>query len=430
MKTLIITFIILAALTINKDIHSQSIINTVGTNGVFSLKNGSTSYFTLSQSTGEVNFTKMLRLEKTSSSTTGVLYKGENRFLHTFGSDNMFVGENSGNFSLNGPLNTAFGNNTLTDLTSGHSNAAFGLQALMRNTTGIENSAFGVASMTQNTTGSFNSAFGTNSLRNNITDTGNCAFGYNSMGGLNFGSYNSAFGYNSLFSNSTGNYNSAFGSGALENNSTGSYNTAVGVNAGSIITTGNNLVCIGYNSQPSSGTVSNQVTLGNSSVTVLRSTQTSIVSLSDGRDKKNIKDLSLGIDFIMTIKPRLYNWDKREWYPDGSADGNKMLEIPTAGFIAQELDDAQRNAGAEWLNLVMKDNPEKWEATPDNLLPVIVNAIQELRDEQTQSEYVNAELISKDSEFKDRFTKLEQFQSLLKSQIEKMQLNQMVKNNE
>jgi hypothetical protein len=30
---------------------------------------------------------------------------------------------------------------------------------------------------------------------------------------------------------------------------------------------------------------------------------------------------------------------------------------------------------------VLKDNPEKWEATPGNLLPVMVKAIQELKAE-------------------------------------------------
>ena len=55
-----------------------------------------------------------------------------------------------------------------------------------------------------------------------------------------------------------------------------------------------------------------------------------------------------------------------------------MKEEPTAGFIAQELDEVQTTENAEWLNLVLKDNPEKWEATPGNLLPIMVKAIQDL----------------------------------------------------
>ena len=42
---------------------------------------------------------------------------------------------------------------------------------------------------------------------------------------------------------------------------------------------------------------------GNSSISSLRCNVNSISSLSDMRDKKNIRDLSLGLDFLMTIKP-------------------------------------------------------------------------------------------------------------------------------
>ena len=77
----------------------------------------------------------------------------------------------------------------------------------------------------------------------------------------------------------------------------------------------------------------------------------------------------------MTLKPRLFNWDRREWYKDGKSDGSKTQQTPSAGFIAQELDTAQINSNAEWLNLVLKTNPEKLEATYGNLLPVMVKAI-------------------------------------------------------
>ena len=62
----------------------------------------------------------------------------------------------------------------------------------------------------------------------------------------------------------------------------------------------------------------------------------------------------------------------------------KKQENPTAGFIAQELDEVQINADAEWLNLVLKTNPDRFEATPGNLLPVIVKAIQQLKIENDQ----------------------------------------------
>jgi len=143
------------------------------------------------------------------------------------------------------------------------------------------------------------------------------------------------------------------------------------------------------------GSANNQITLGNNQITSLRCNVQTITSLSDMRDKRNITDLSLGLDFLMKVKPRLFNWDKREWYDNNISDGTKIQESPTAGFIAQELDEVQTNENAEWLNLVLKDNPEKFEATYGNLLPVMVKAIQELKVEseklKVESEKINVE---------------------------------------
>ena len=102
----------------------------------------------------------------------------------------------------------------------------------------------------------------------------------------------------------------------------------------------------------------------------------------------------------MTIKPRQFNWDKREWYENGISDGSKVEELPTAGFIAQELDEAQSFVDSEWLNLVMKNNPDKIEATTGNLLPVVIKAVQELKAE-------NDLLKSERDEFITRISRLE-----------------------
>jgi hypothetical protein len=192
------------------------------------------------------------------------------------------------------------------------------------------------------------------------------------------GSYNSAFGDRSLISNTLGSYNAAYGGNTLSSNTEGIYNTAIGYQSGSTTTTGNNNTLIGYDAQTSSPSASNEVVLGNGSVTAIRAQVTTLTSLSDARDKKNITDLSLGLNFINSLKPRAFNWDKREWYSNKIADGSKMKKEQTAGFIAQELDASQQQFNAEYLNLVYKTSPDKWEATYGNLLPVIVKSIQEL----------------------------------------------------
>ena len=129
--------------------------------------------------------------------------------------------------------------------------------------------------------------------------------------------------------------------------------------------------------------------------------------------KKNIQDLNLGLGFISKLKPRIYNWDKREWYEYNVSDGSKMQETPTAGFIAQELDEAQTSENAEWLNLVMKDNPEKWEATPGNLLPVMVKAIQELSSKCEKLEAENVGLSNQLEELKQLNTSVAELKAVI-----------------
>jgi hypothetical protein len=368
-------------------IYSQNnITNTLGAGGTFTIKDGSTTFFTIDQSDGRIT------LPITTGPSIGVIFKGYNRFIHDFAptgsvGGNIFIGRSSGNFTMTftsgneASRNTAIGRSALNRLTTGWDNTAIGYESMFYNTSGNRNTALGLSSLYSNTTGVQNTALGYSSLGENTTGGQNSAVGNYSLATNTTGQYNTAVGHFSLLSNISGSENTAVGHHSLQI-STGNYNTALGYNAGSTVTTGANLTLLGIDANPSSPTVQNQITLGNSFVTSLRCNVQSISSLSDQRDKKNIKDLDLGIDFLMKIKPRLYNWDKREWYADNKSDGSKMKEEPTAGFIAQELDEVQTTENAEWLNLVLKDNPEKLEATPGNLLPIIVKAIQELNNEK------------------------------------------------
>jgi hypothetical protein len=415
-------------------IYSQSdITNTLGTNGALSIKDANNVFLTVTQSTGEVNILKGLRLEDTyNSSTTGVIFKGTDSFIHNFYptgglGHNTFVGVASGNFTMSvdafhntglgfhslqdlttGSNNTALGSASLANNTTGSANTGVGSGALVFNTTGSNNACIGASSLNFNTTGFQNTAIGTLSLNMNTSGYDNTASGYQSLVNNTTGRENTAMGVYSLQLNTTGFQNTAIGHHSLQNN-TGNYNTALGYNAGSTVTSGFNLTLIGIDANPSTPTVGNQITLGNTFVTSLRCNVQTITSLSDARDKKNIKDLNLGIDFLMKVKPRVFNWDKRDWYENNISDGSKMQKEPTAGFIAQELDEVQTSENAEWLSLVLKDNPEKLEATPGNLLPIIVKAIQDLKKEN--------------DELKTMLAKTEQTQYMLTSEIEKFRTN-------
>jgi len=186
------------------------------------------------------------------------------------------------------------------------------------------------------------------------------------------GNSNNAVGRYTWEKNTTGNYNTAIGLYALRENTTGANNTAVGCYAGNSITTGTNLTCLGNNAQPSTVTATNQITLGNSSIATLRCQVTSITSLSDARDKKDIVELDAGLDFVEKLKPVSFTWNMR--------DGGKV-DIPDTGFIAQDLQQVQVDTGITIPGLVYDVNPEKFEASYGKLLPVLVKAIQDLKKE-------------------------------------------------
>jgi hypothetical protein len=111
-------------------------------------------------SAGSVTLTDNLILANPSTSTTGTIMKGTNRFVHNYGASNTFIGEFAGNFTMTGADNTAAGANTLENNTTGIDNTAGGRSALLGNTTGNSNTAFGRFALTTNTSGSFNTAIG------------------------------------------------------------------------------------------------------------------------------------------------------------------------------------------------------------------------------------------------------------------------------
>ena len=338
--------------------------------------------------------------------------------FNTIGSKNVAVGMGSlGGTSNDG--NVAVGYDALTnlgvstgnvavgfeagrDLVSGNNLTALGYRAAAK-FTGLQpgTTAIGSQALTNNTTGQYNTAVGYNSLTTVITGTRNTAVGnesakmstaddltavgYNALTANTTGARNTAFGSRALSSVTTGQDNTAVGNQALDlntssqsvavggyamRNATGGNNTALGFSAMNGAYTGTNNVVLGYQAQPSTLTVSNQITLGNSSITSLRCQVTTITALSDARDKANVEDLPVGLEFIKTLRPVKFDWDTR--------DGAKK-NVPATGFIAQELDAAAKNTGIEeYLDLVSHDNPDKLEARYGHLIPALVQAVKDL----------------------------------------------------
>lgn len=187
------------------------------------------------------------------------------------------------------------------------------------------------------------------------------------------------------------NGNTALGWSAGSEFRTGNGCTFVGTFAGSSYnpTFGENVTVIGANSQASSNTAVNEITLGDSSVATLRCAVTSITSLSDERDKKDITDLEYGLDFIESLQPKQFTWDNRpEIQKVSDVDENGDLkevekEIESAnkgkkdfGFIAQDVQPLDNDV----LRLVYDENPDKLEMSYGKLVPILVKAVKELSD--------------------------------------------------
>ena len=267
--------------------------------------------------------------------------------------------------------NTIIGNGNATALTTANSNTIVGRGNAIALSTGISNTIIGKG------TGIGITSSGSNILIGNAAGPlfnaggSNIIIGNSSMTRPETYDQNVAIGHNTLF---------LAGIGGTECE----YNTAVGIGAGgTTYRSGSNNTILGYDADTSAASVSNEFTLGNSSVSVLRCAVTSITSLSDARDKTDIKDLSYGVDFIKSLTPREFTWNNRpEVRVVRDENGNETeKEIQSKnkgkkdfGFVAQEVQALDNDT----LRLIYNSNPEKLEMSYGKLVPILVQAVKEL----------------------------------------------------
>ena len=210
---------------------------------------------------GTATLTGSLDLPVSSGPSEGTILQDAAPLLHTYGTDNLFLGGDAGNFTTSGSGNTGIGAQSLKNSTSGRYNTALGTSALLSTTSGEANTALGHQSLNLNITGSHNTAAGLYALKDN-TASFNSAFGSGSLQNNTTGTSNAAFGEGALYANTNGNSLSAFGRGTLYLNTTGTSNTAVGNLALYSNTTGNNNVAIGANALVANTTASGVTAIG------------------------------------------------------------------------------------------------------------------------------------------------------------------------
>lgn len=226
-------------------------------------------------------------------------------------------------------------------------NIAIGYQSLFWKTAGDNNTAIGHEAMAVgNNTGNRNTALGHSALRANET-----------------GSFNTAIGSSALGANSTGINNVALGLGALVNNNTG--NSLIGIGNGADVANDGytNSIVIGNGAYVNA---SNKIRLGNTSITSAE-IQVAWSVTSDARFKENIMPLTLGLDFIKALNPVSY-----------SRIGDEM-KTQEFGLIAQEMLKSLKNSNLnpEDLGLVSSDSRGYYAVRYNDLIPVLIKAIQE-----------------------------------------------------
>lgn len=277
----------------------------------------------------------------------------------------------SANSTNTGSDNVALGVNSLDNLTSGFGNIAVGANALKTIETGFLNTAIGYNVMTNTAT----------------TVTGNIGIGHSTATFIASGAdHNIAIGTNALerlATNSIHNvgigFNALGQSGNTSNALSGEKNVALGYFAGSQMLSGSNCIFIGNNSGTNtqdtrggtdiicigrnsgfltasavavSGSVaigfnalingSNQIVLGDGSADTFVKGGV-VQTISDARDKIDIRDTRLGLNFITKLRPVEYRFDLRENYYDRntrtflSKDGSLAGKRFHQGLIAQEV---------------------------------------------------------------------------------------------
>jgi hypothetical protein len=211
------------------------------------------------------------------TATAGYILQAGARILHTYGTNNLFVGSSAGKISGTiGSENVSLGRDSLTSLTSGSNNTCLGDQSGYFITSGSSNMLVGTSAGVGISTGSQNIAMGVAALRF-ITSNSDCtAIGHQALY-YTTGAKNTGIGSNASWTCTSGSKNTFIGeySGASTDTiglltgvgfTTGSNNTMLGQNTASTTAAGNYRTAIGSDSRCESN---NAIKLGRDTLDVV-----------------------------------------------------------------------------------------------------------------------------------------------------------------
>jgi hypothetical protein len=359
---------------------SQWVTNNAGIHTLSNVGIGTTNPQVKLQIQGTLGFGSRNNIRIGDSTTGCSITSGTNNFFagvgagrsNTTGSFNNFFGCYAGCSNTTGNNNNFFGQFAGRYNTTGGLNNFIGRSAGYFNTTGFDNNFFGLSAGSYNTTGYYNNFFGNSAGFYNTTGTSNNFFGIYAGRSNTTGSCNNFVGRYVGRCNTTGCNNNFFGNRAGHSNTTGSFNNFFGCYAGCSNTTGSNNIALGCNSGNDAvynfGTspASNIIVLGNNSHTAAYIKVAWTVT-SDERDKTGIAPVPHGLDFIQKLNPVQFQFHDRE---SGDLQDGRVRY----GFLAQDIQKLEKDP-----KVIVDDvDPDNLKITESALIPVLVNAIQEL----------------------------------------------------
>ena len=155
-----------------------------------------------------------------STAFVGRIDLGNTTFINNFGTQNSFLGSQSGSFLLtvgSAIDNVGIGFTALSNITTGRENTAVGSSAMQNLNTGIGNTGIGFESLLHIANGQENTALGSASLVDMSSGNSNVAIGFEAHAGATAGDENTMVGAQTALSLATGSNNIILGFDAAAN---------------------------------------------------------------------------------------------------------------------------------------------------------------------------------------------------------------------
>lgn len=240
------------------------------------------------------------------------------------------------------------------------------------------NTALGHAAGGSMQTGMDNNFIGAHSATNAVTSSRSTAIGRQAL-------YRAT---NIAGSTVVGYYSAGFMTDANEVTTLGNNTLRAKLDGSNMTDNWRNITAIGYDARVSGP---NQVQLGDSRTTTY--VYGTVQNRSDVRDKADIRDTTLGLNFIEKLRPVDFRWDIREDYFDTDEDGNvtpkdkdgsKKRDRFHHGFIAQEVQEVISNTGVDFGGLQdhnVNGGSDVLSIGYDEIIAPLVKAVQELKTE-------------------------------------------------